>query len=172
MTTTQVFDVEALEQQEFSINSADFANWAIERVKEERARRDLFLEAAQGQIERLQQQIKNASDKCNARTGFLLIKLDEYLESVPAKETKTQKSLELPAGKLVRKLPSIEFVRDNEKLIEALKGTDFVEMKANLKWAEFKKNLTVVDGLVVHNSTGEAVEGLSVEEKPATFDVK
>ena len=172
MLATQITDVEELEQQEFSIDNADMANWAVEKIKEERARRDLFIEAAQSHIERLQQQIKDMSDKCNQRTGFLLIKLDEYLESVPAKETKTQKSLELPAGKLVRKLPIMDYVRDDKKLIESLKDTGFVEMKPNLKWADLKKDLVVNDGIIMCGSTGEILDGITVEERPAIFDVK
>lgn len=172
MLATQITDLEELGQQEFSINSADIANWAVEKIKEERARRDLFIEAAQGHIDRLQQQVKDMSDKCTQRTGFLLVKLDEYLESAPAKETKTQKTLELPAGKLIRKLPSVDYVRDNERLIESLKDTDFVELKLNLKWGDLKKDLVVNGDVVMIGSTGEILDGISIEEKPATFDVR
>lgn len=160
------------EQQEFIIGNPDTANWAVGRIKEERARRDIYIEAAQAHIQRLQDQIKEAEEKCENATRFLLFRLDEYLDLLPFKKTKTQQSFDLPAGKLVRKLPSIDYVRDNDKLTSALAGTDYVEMKPSLKWAELKKSLTVVDGIVMLQTTGEVLDGIGLEEKPAMFDVK
>lgn len=160
------------EQTEFVIEDPRAANWAVMRVKEERARRDLFIDAAQAQIEHLNQQIQDKQQKCDQSTAYWLFKLDEYLNTAPAKRAKTQVSLDLPAGKLVRKLPRQEYIRDNELLAEILAGTDYVDTKPVLRWAELKKDIDIVNGAVVLKTTGEVLEGIAVEEKPAAFDIK
>jgi len=165
-------EIEELEQEEFSIADVNVANWAVEKVKEERNRRDMYIEAAKGSIERLQQQINDINEKCNTKTSFLLSSLDAWLESAPAKKAKTQISFELPAGKLVRKLPTTKLMKDEKILIDMLNGTEFVESKPNLKWAELKKDLTVQGGVVFRKSTGEVMAGIDIEEVAATFDVK
>lgn len=159
-------------EDEFFIENADTANWAISKIKEERARRDLFIEAANAQIDRLKSQIADEKEKCNNRTAFLLLKLDLFLDDAPARETKTQLSLDLPAGKLVRKLSKTKFVRDDDKLIESLKDSEYVERKPSIKWGELKKDLTVLDGIVMRKSTGEILDGITVEELPSEFDVR
>lgn len=160
------------QQQEFTIDNPGAANWAVEKVKEERARRDLFIEAAEAQIQRLTGQIAEAREKCDNNTAGLLFKLDEYLDTAPVRKAKTQVSLDLPAGKLVRKLPATEYVRDDEQLIEDLRGTGYVGTKPVLKWADLKKDIEVVDGAVFLKTTGEVLTGVTTVKKPATFDIK
>ena len=93
-----------IEPKDFCIDNADKANWAIEKIKEERERLSLFEQVAKNKIGELEQQIIDQKEKCNQRTANLLEKLNIYLDTVPFKKSKTQYEFELPAGKLVRKL--------------------------------------------------------------------
>ena len=77
-----------------------------------------------------------------------------YFETVPSKETKTQKSYKLLAGTLVFKKPTTKIVHNDDKLLEYLEendGKDYIKLKKSIDWAEFKKTLTVSD-------TGEVVD--------------
>lgn len=98
--------------------------------------------------------------------------LATYFETVKSKETKTQKSYKLISGTLVYKKPSTKINHDDEKLIKALDGTEFVEIKKSLKWGEYKKNLIVSDNDVIDTTTGEVIEGRTVEDVPASFNIK
>lgn len=158
---------------DFVITDAGAADWAIRTIKEERARRDLFIEAANAQIAELQQKTKEVEEACDRETSFLLFKLNEYLSSAPYKKAKTQISLDLPSGKLVRKLPAQDFERDDELLIKTFKGTAYVEETPKLKWKELKATLIVLEsGDVANSETGEIIEGIKAIENPETFDVK
>lgn len=160
----------------FIIDSPDLANWAIEKLKEERARCDLFVEAAEAKITELKNQIYLKQVQCESGTSRLLEHLDNWLDTVPAKKTKTQLSLELPAGKIVRKLPSVSLEHDDDAIISSLSGSMFgagyIEMKPKLKWADLKSIISIVDGVPIYSVTGEVAEGIKVVEKPATIDVK
>ena len=162
------------ERQEFIIDSPSKADWAVQKIKEERRRRDLFVEAANGSIERLREQIQAAAEKCDNETAFFISGLMGFFETVPAKKTKTQASFILPAGKLVRKFPKIEYQRDNVKLLEFLEASDpdLVKTKKDVDWAALKKDLLVQNGVVVRESTGEIIESITTTESPETFDVE
>ena len=107
-------DVEG-EYKEFEIKDASTADWAISKIADERKRKDYFVECAKKEIERLQTQIKEIEEKCERTTSYLSGCLGKYLEldEVPKKKTKTQESVTLPAGKIVKKLPQIEYVMSN-----------------------------------------------------------
>lgn len=158
--------------EEFVFDTPGKANWALSKILKIRQRCDLFVQAAEEEIARLEAQIEETERKRDQESAYLLSELDSYLDTVPAKKAKTQISFELPAGKLVRKLPSTDYVRDDKRLLKALAGTDYVKDEPSLKWAELKKDLKVVGETVVLSTTGEALDGISVVEKPATFDVK
>ena len=95
-----------------------------------------------------------------------------YFETVPSKETKTQKSYKLLSGTLVFKKPSQKINHDDEKLLEFLDGTEFIKVKKSIDWAEYKKVLTISDSEVIDSETGEIVEACTVEDVPASFTIK
>lgn len=162
------------ERGEFVIDTPGKANWAVQKIKEERKRRDLFIQAAWDSIDQLKQQVDEVTSKCDNDTSFLLLKLSDYLDTVPAKRSKTQMSFDLPAGKLVKKLPQIEYKRDEERLLEHLResGPELIKTKESIDWMELKKDLSVRDGVVLRQSTGEIVEAITPIETPERFDVE
>lgn len=158
---------------EFEITSAGQADWAVGKILEERQRRDIFISAAEEKIERLKLQIDEAKRKCEFETSFLLCKLDAYMDTVPYKKLKASCRLELPSGKLVRTLPKIEYCRNDEALIEFLKRhhPEYVKTTESPDWSKFKKSLSVQGESVIIAGTGEVVDCITAQEKPATFDV-
>lgn len=175
------------EYENFTITDAKTADWAIDRIADERKRTKFFIECAKEEIEKLQNQIKDAEAKCENATNFLSSKLGEFLEreDVPKKETKTQLSVTLPAGKIIKKLPKIEYTmsdggsvtksKDLADFVTEVKAInpDLVKTKEEVDWANFKKTLTTDgEGGVIVKDSGEYIESLIATETLPSIEIK
>lgn len=171
----------------FEISDAKTADWAIQAIADERRRTRFFIECAKEEIEKLQNQIKDAEAKCERATDFLSSKLGEFLEreDVPKKKTKTQLSVTLPAGKIIKKLPKIEFTMSNGDSVTKSKDvTEFVtevreinpnliKTKEEVDWANLKKTLTTDgEGGVILKDSGEYIESLIATETLPSIEIK
>lgn len=167
------------EYKEFEIKDASTADWAISKIADERKRKDYFVDCAKKEIERLQTQIKEIEEKCERTTSYLSGCLGKYLEldEVPKKKTKTQESVTLPAGKIIKKLPRIEYVmssgedvtkhKSDDEFIKEIKKLDkkLIKTVKEIDWATLKKNITSdEEGNVMLKDTGEYIESLSARE--------
>lgn len=159
------------EQEKFKIDSPAKADWAIAKIRQAYRRRDIFLEALQAKKQELTTQEENAKQKAEQETEYLLYLLEEYMETLPYKESKTQKSFEFPAGKLIKKKVKIELVPDKEALVNTLTGTDFVELEPKLKWGEFKKTLKVINDVVV-DEYGEIYDCIKIQKTEGKLEIK
>lgn len=172
------------EQECFIIDNASKANWAIKKIAEKRHERDYFVDACKHEIEQLKEKIAKAEESCDNNCSFLISKLSQYMdrEDVPSKETKTQISLKLPAGKIVRKKTKIEIcdlkgntgtkLKDNAELVEIARAMGDEYISTSVNWGELKKTLSVTaDGDVI-NSDGEFIGCLTTHEIPPSVDVK
>lgn len=175
------------EYTEFEIKTAQQADWAISKIAEERARAEFFINCAKEEKARLDNQIKDAEKKLEDATSFLTGKLGQFLEKegVPKKETKTQVSVTLPAGKIVKKLPKIEFImqsgedvvkhKSDKDFIEEIKGINesFVKHTEEVVWGDLKKKLAVDDeGGVYIKDTGEYVESITTQKTLPSIEIK
>lgn len=175
------------EHKEFAIENAQTADWAIQAIAEERKRKDYFVDCAKAEIEKLNNQIKDAESKCERATDFLTSCLGRYLEreDVPTKETKTQISIKLPAGQIIKKLPKTEYTmadggavtksKDFEAFVKEVKAIDknMIKTKEEVDWASFKKTLTTDDnGNVFVKDTGEYIETLSSKQTLPSIEIK
>jgi len=156
----------------FKIDNDKKADWAITQIHEAEDERDRLITLAEEQIKDLNDRIDELKTKCNNDTAYLRSLLATYFETVKCKETKTQKSYRLISGTLVYKKPSVKINHDDNKLIEFLDGTEYVETKKSLKWGEYKKCLGIKGDQVIDLDTGEIVEACTVEDIPASFNIK
>ena len=159
-------------EETFKIENDKSADWAIRQIHEAENERDRLIKLAQDQIDDLTTKIQELTEKCNNDTAYLRSCLEMYFNTVPTKETKTQKTYKLLAGTLVFKKPSVKINHDDEKLLDFLDGTEYVETKKSLKWGEYKKILTISGDDVIDSETGEIVEACSIEDVPASFTIK
>lgn len=172
---------------EFEIKDASTADWAISKIADERKRKDYFVECANKEIEKLKTQIKEMEEKCERTTSYLSGCLGKYLErdEVPKKKTATQESITLPAGKIIKKLPKIEYImssgeavtkhKNDNDFIKEIKGIDkkLIKTIKEVDWATLKKNITnTEDGMVVYKETGDVIESLSTRETLPSIEVK
>ena len=159
-------------EETFKIENDKTADWAITQIHEAENERDRLITLAEEQITDLKDRIEELKTKCDNDTAYLRSCLEMYFNTVPTKETKTQKSYKLLSGILVFKKPSVKINHDDEKLIDMLDGTEYVETKKSLKWGEYKKILTVSGDDVVDSETGEVIDACTIEDVPASFIVK
>ena len=175
------------EYAEFEIKTAQQADWAISKIAEERARAEFFINCAKEEKARLDNQIKEAEKKLENATSFLTGKLAQFLEKeeVPKKKTKTQISVTLPAGKIVKKLPKTEFImqggedvtkhKSDEDFIKEIKGIDesFIKQTEEVMWGDLKKKLAVDDdGGVYVKDTGEYIESITTQQTLPHIEIK
>ena len=101
--------------------------------------------------------------------------LRPYLDTVPAKITKTQMTYELPGGKLILKKQEPQYDTQDEQLVPWLKQNgmaDMVKVKESSKWAELKKVLKVSpDGTGMMTADGEVVPGITVTARDDKFTI-
>lgn len=148
----------------FTITTAEKADWAVQKIKEAEQRCALFVEVCKADIAKKEQQIKDMQDKTDRETTFLKNCLSIYLDTVPAKKTKTQESLELPSGKIVRKFGKI-VLKQKPELLDYRKKYygGYVMQKESVNWAEAKKLFSVQDQYVINESTGEVVDVVDMQ---------
>lgn len=164
----------------FVIDNDQRAEWALQKISEIDRECDRLVAVCDKQIEMYISSKTTYKDKRDRDRGGLVALLQDYFSTVKSKATKIQATYKLPSGKLVQKLEKADFVKDEDKLIETLKDTVFVENVPKLKWGEYKKSLKILtsedeNGNVINlvvNTDGEVVEHVGVEIKPATFDVE
>lgn len=144
------------EKKEWTITSPSVADWAIETIKERERLFNDYEKVAKERISMLENQIQTEREKMETDTAFLRYKLDEYLDDLtaPTRETKTMRIMELPSGKVERRLERLDFVRDNDELIETLAGTEFVTLEPKLDWRGIKSQLRIAT-TYLFTDTGE-----------------
>lgn len=163
---------ETFENEGFVIDNDVKAEWALKKIAEEKEESQRYINICDSMITEYTIKKLQASEKLKSKTSYLISQLQKYFESVPHKSSKTQETYKLPSGTLKKKLPTFEYERDEKVLGEFLKNNGFVddyEVVIKPKWNELKKAIKIQGDKVVSAETGEIIEGITVQEKPATF---
>jgi hypothetical protein len=183
MSENTIFDFESIElpgaeenapKPEFTIDNDKTAEWALEKIREEKDEYERIQALADDAIAKAQHKADQAKKRYEANSSFLTSKLAQYFETVPKKATKTQETYRLLSGTLVRKLPSTKPTPDKEKLAAWLKANgyaNYIKTVEEPRWGDFKKLLNF-DKVPTVKETGEIVEGITLEPKPGEFNVK
>lgn len=173
--------------EKFEITNASQANWAINKIAEERKRAEYFVAVAEEEVNKLQGQINEVKNKCNNATNFYTGLLAKYIsaDDVPKKVAKTQESITLPAGKIIKKFPKIEYRTIDGKDVSKEKGRaefvkevkevskDFIKVKEEVDWAKFKKQITSdEEGNVYFKDNGELIEYLKSQYTLPSVEVE
>lgn len=164
-------DLEVREQ--FEITDDSSAEWALKKIIEAKRERQRLLDLIDVEKANLDAKKEQVNKRYETDTGFLLSKLNAYLDTVERKKTKTQETYQLLSGKLVRKFAKQKLVPDKEALLDWCKqnAPEYVKHTEEAMWGEVKGKFSIIDGVVICSDTGELVTCVSVEESPITFDV-
>jgi phage host-nuclease inhibitor protein Gam len=165
-------------QEGFKIDNDNLAEWALNRISEERAEAQRLINVCQTKIDeclfKYQSKIKDYQEHVQNKTAFLTGKLQEYFATVPHKATKTQETYKLPSGTLKKKYGTPEYKVDNEKLVKWLKDAglnNFVKTEEKAQWGELKKTVTVSFDKIL-TADGEVVDGVTAQERPDSFEIE
>ena len=115
------------DKQEFIIDTDRKAEWALMKIREEKAESQRLINLCNSEIIRYQAALKKAQDALESKTGYMKAKLLEYFQTVPRKTSKTQETYKLPSGTLKMKFPAPEYVKDEDKLTEWLKKMGYTD---------------------------------------------
>ena len=163
-------------RQRWRITDDGCADWALKKIKAEKDELERLTALADKEIARLKEQVEKAQRRYEQNTKFLTSMLAEFFKLVPHKKTKTgTESYRLLNGQLVMKPATVKIQPDDEKLVEWLRDAgheDLIKVTTSPKWAELKKQITLVGSVAMIEATGEIVEGVSVTDEPAAFSVK
>ena len=183
--------IEDLEQDStFVIDTDEKAEWSIKKIAEERAEAQRIISVCQDAIRRYNDTIKKTQDSLETKTGYLTFQLQQYMSTVKAKESKTQKSYKLPSGTLKVKYLSPEYKRDEEKLLQWMKEqklNEYIKVTESAQWGELKKVTNIQRDPIVDEESGELidytpyyvvdangakVDGVEVVEREPAFEVE
>lgn len=161
----------------FVIDSDEKAEWALKKIKEAEDEHDRLMALIEQEQASLNERRETFDRALERETDFLKSALNTYMRTVKCKATKTQESYQLLTGKLVRKMPSVDFNVDSEALVNWLRvnGRDnLVQVVEKPRWSDLKKLLKadIESGSAVIESTGELVEGVKAVESPEKFSIK
>jgi hypothetical protein len=167
------FDDVNWKPERFVIDNDKKADWAIEKIKNERAEFDRLKKIALDRIAELNQRVKELQERTDRRTGNLEALLVEYFQTVkPTKVTKTQAQYELLSGKLVMKHQQPEFIRNEAALLSWAETTapEYVRVEKKVSWADLKKKADVSGEDVLYE--GEVIPGITAKARPDVFEVQ
>ena len=167
------FDDVNWKPERFVIDNDKKADWAIEKIKDERAEFERLRKIALDRIAELNQRVKELQERTDRRTGNLEALLVEYFQTVtPTKLTKTQAQYELLSGKLVMKHQQPEFIRNEAALLSWAETTapEYVRVEKKVSWADLKKKADVSGEDVLYE--GEVIPGITAKARPDVFEVQ
>lgn len=159
----------------FAIRDDECADWAIQKIKTERAEYERLSDLAEKQIAAIREKVEAAKRRADQNTQYLTYCLSEFFETVPHKATKTTEKYRLLSGTLTKKLGAVKLAQDPEKLVTWLKAngyTDAIKVEETPKWGDLKKRLAVTGDIVTIVDTGEIVEGVTATQAPDVFVVE
>lgn len=161
----------------FHITDDDLAEWAADKIKKIEDEQDRLISIAQHKMEQLAVTMMELQNQKITKTAWLRGELVNYYLSIPndkKSETKTQRVYKLLSGKIVEKLPAVQYERNDAGLLLWAKVShpEFVETSEKVKWAELKKTIVHTDGDKAFNSDGEYISGVTVTMSEPTIEVK
>lgn len=164
-----------VESEGFIIDTDQRAEWALTKIKENRAEAERMAAVCDAEIERYGQIKQEAIDKAAKDSGYLEALLFAYFATVPHKATKTQETYKLPSGTLKQKVREPEYKREESDILKWLteQGLDsLIETKSAPKWAELKKGITASGEQAIYAETGEIIPGVKIIEREPVFSVE
>lgn len=151
---------------EWEITDDNAAEWAIQRIVEAQA------DTAKWR-EHYEKQLESISRKNQETVDYMTAKLQQYFDTVPHKQSKTQESYTLPSAKLVFKAQQPSYTRNEDVLLPWVKqnAPDLVKVIESTDWAALKKRVMVNGDDIVDAETGEVIPGVAAEQRPPVFQV-
>mgnify|MGYP000003625542 FL=1 len=153
----------------FKVKDLSGAEWCLKKISRAKVRYEEIKAYVESEKAKLDAFLADAKEQFDGDKGYFESLLMPYaMEQLEGQKKK--KSIKLPSGTIGFKAMPAEIKKDDEALKAFVKESapEFIETKETVKWGEFKKTLTAVDGRVI-TADGEIVDGVTFEEKPDVF---
>jgi len=164
-------EVQKLREQTL-IDSPQYADWAVRRIKMLRKQRQRMMEIYEAQKEQLERYRRSEESRISRNEEFWTYQLKSYFEQLKQQGLIDKKSYRLPHGVIgIRKLPDKwDF---SEVDLHELYEVDPELVKLEVKKQEAKSKLEYVgENKAVHKPTGQVVFGVTVTGQENSFYVK
>ena len=166
--TTEVAEMPG---ERFVIQDLDSANWAFRKLAAIEKKRKEIKTLADNEIERIRNWQKQEEEGLNNSKEFFEGLLTEYF--VRQKEVDPKFKISTPYGKVSSRKQQPKWNYEDEKVLNWLKenDTELIRIKEEVNKAELKKKYKIVGNTVV-TEDGEIIEGITIEERPDSINIK
>ena len=162
---------EATEREAFKVDSIQSAEWCLKKIAWHQKKKAQALEFFQNELAKLEAYLEQVNADHDSSIAYFTGLLKPY--AAQELDGTSKKTVKLPSGNLsFKKLPPV-FVKNDEELVEFLRPRfpEYVKVKEEPDWKNFKKTCIFDGGKVIIPETGEIVPVTS-EEKEDSFTVK
>ncbi len=155
----------------FTIQDLDSANWAFRKLAAIEKKRKEIKTLADNEIERIRNWQKQEEESLNNSKEFFEGLLTEYY--VRQKEVDPKFKISTPYGKVSSRKQQPKWNYEDEKVLNWLKenDTELIRIKEEINKVELKKKYQIVGNEVV-TEDGEIVEGITIENRPDSINIK
>lgn len=165
------WDVEE-EQQRFQITGMDSLNWAFRKLSALKAKETEITKLAKAEKERIEHW--EASEKATISNDIQFFEslINEYHAEVLRADPKA-KTLSTPYGKSKSRMSKAQPDKaDEAAILKYVKENEMDEyIKPTLKWADFKKSLTIAGDKIV-DENGQIVPGVTIKPESISYKVE
>ena len=158
-------------KEEFKVESIEQANWAFRKLRAINTKAREIKDIGAAEKARIEEWEKKELAILENSTEFFEGLLVEYL--IRQKEVDPKFKISTPYGKVSSRKQQPKWNYEDEKVLEWLKAndTELIRIKEEVNKAELKKKYKVVGNEVV-TKDGEIVEGITIEERPDSINIK
>jgi len=164
---------EQIAQDRFTVDTDEKANWSLRKIKKFQQQKEANNKLAVDEVEKIEAWNKAENDKAQQSIDYFQGLLAYYALGKREADPKFKK-LELPNGKIKFTKQQPKWHLDNDAVLKTLKESeqlDLIKVVESPKLADIKKTFKVQGNQVVNPSTGEIVEGITIEEREDKFGV-
>ena len=169
---------EFLEQEEgvnnegFKVTDEQKADWVLRKLRqvEEQQKEDIAL--AESEIEKIEAWLEQKKEKHDRDRDYFQGLLAAYAVERRHEDPKVR-SLKLPNGRLRCKKQQPKFTYEDDRLVESLKAhgrDDLIKVKEIPDKENLKKQYTLNGDKLFDPETGEALQGVTVEQRDDKFE--
>lgn len=141
----------------------------LRQFKEDKQR---LIDTCEKMINNYREKIEFYKSQVDVKETNVKEQLFGMIELFEMKETKTEFNYKLPSGKVFIKKDKQDIkLKANYNELEIPKR--FLKVEKSVKWGDFKKILKIDGDCVINTQTGEIIESVEIENKPAgQLDIK
>jgi len=164
---------EQIAQDRFTVDTDEKANWSLRKIKQFQQQKEANNKLAVDEVEKIEAWNKAENDKAQQRIDYFQGLLAYYALGKRNADPKF-KTLKLPNGAIKFTKQQPKWHLDNDAVLKTLKESeqlDLIKVVESPKLADIKKTFKVQGNQVVNPSTGEIVEGITIEEREDKFGV-